>query len=90
MPTRARVEPVGGRNALAVATALKHLSGRLGDDLAAMAEACRSLADAVDENPTNAALWKEYRGALADLRTATMVEDSSGDEFDNLIAALSS
>lgn len=89
MPTRAHVEPVGGRNARAVATALKSLSERMGDDLAAMAEACRSLADAVDENPTNAALWKEYRGALADLRAVTMVEDSSGDDLDSLIAALS-
>lgn len=46
----------------------------------------RSLADAVDSDPTNASLWREYRAAEASLRET---DDTSTDEFTQLLAALS-
>ena len=45
----------------------------------------RALADAVDSDPTNASLWREYRAEQA-LREDN---DSSTDEFTQLLAALS-
>ena len=39
------------------------------DGPAVVAQLVRSLADAVDSEPTNASLWREYRAAVSDLVT---------------------
>lgn len=44
-----------------------------------------SLADAVDESPGNAQLWRQYRDALADL---VKVEDDGDSSLDVALAAL--
>lgn len=48
----------------------------------ALVELCRSLARAVDAEPGNAALFREYRAALDDLReTASAAPDDDAAEF---------
>lgn len=60
---------MAGTNRTAVDGTLHALreSGRLSDEHAALVALAQSLADAVDEAPGNASLWREYRGAVADL-----------------------
>ena len=74
-----------GPNRRATETTLKALraAGRLEPVDAAHEQLVRSLADAVDASPENAALWKQYREALADMRKP---EDDDG----GLEAALAS
>ena len=43
-------------------------SGGLEEGDEALVELVRGLAAAVDESPANAALWREYRAAVASLR----------------------
>jgi hypothetical protein len=64
--------------------ALREL-GRLEAVDSAKVQAVRSLAVAVDIDPQNASLWREYRAALADL-----LEDADGgiDEFAELLRNL--
>lgn len=62
-------------------------SGRLEDVDAAAITAVLSLARAVDENPHRATLWREYRGALADLREVT--RDADDGSLADLLAELS-
>lgn len=50
-----------------VITALQQM-GRLEKVDSALVAAARSLADAVDLDPANASLWREYRAAENDLR----------------------
>lgn len=71
--------PKRGTNRAAVDDTLRSISesGRLGDDHGALVQACRSLADAVDAAPDNASLWREYRGALAELAELTRAEDDA-------------
>lgn len=59
----------------------------LGDEprFAALVEAARGLAAAVDADPQNASLWREYRGALRDVLEAS---DGGSDEFADLFARL--
>ncbi len=52
-------------NAAAVEVTLAALE--LGPEHQALEVAARSLAEAVDDNPDNASLWREYRQALATL-----------------------
>ena len=61
-----------GANERAVAKTLKDfkLDGSLVIVPAALVELCRSLARAVDVDPSNAALFREYRASLDDLREA--------------------
>lgn len=77
-----------GRNRTAVEqtiAALK-LAGRLEQVNSAQIAICQSLADAVDLDPDNASLWREYRAAETALRVAN---DDNQDEFSSLIADLS-
>lgn len=60
---------MAGSNRIAVDTTLKSLeaSGKVGGVNEALVQLVRSLADAVDRDPQNASLWREYRGAVGDL-----------------------
>lgn len=77
-----------GRNRQAIEqtlTALR-LAGRLEQVNSAQIAMCQSLADAVDLDPDNASLWREYRAAEASLRAT---DDNTKDEFTALLADLS-
>lgn len=85
---RKSAAPTYGRNRTAVEAMVKALrdGGRLEQvDEARVIAAC-ALADAVDADPTNASLWREYRAALETLR---LVEDGGPDDFAQLLANLS-
>jgi hypothetical protein len=58
-----------GTNASELGRTLKYLkdNGRLETIDAALVQAARSLASAVDAEPDNASLWKQYREAVKDL-----------------------
>jgi len=83
------VAPIYGRNRTAVnvtVTALQD-SGRLAPADAARVSMVESLADAVDADPGNASLWREFRQALDGL----MVERDDGiDEFAAVLGVLQS
>ena len=88
---RARKAPpasVYGRNRTAVETMVDALrdSGRLEPVDEARVTAALALADAVDSDPTNASLWREYRAAVETLRQAS---DGGTDDFAALMAGLS-
>ena len=55
---------------------------------AVVAQLVRSLADAVDSEPTNASLWREYRAAVADLTRREPTEADPGAELLRRLAAL--
>jgi hypothetical protein len=80
--------PTYGRNRTAAETTIEALEAheRLSDIDAARVALVRALADAVDSDPTNASLWREYRAAEQALRET---DDTTGDEFARLLAALS-
>ena len=63
------------------------LAGKLGQVDEARVSAARGLAAAVDNDPGNVSLWREYRAAEAALREVT--NDSTQDELAALIKALS-
>lgn len=68
----------------AVDSTVKALQAAGGIELtdAAIVAAVRGLADAVDADPTNAALWRELRAMLDDLReTASAGVDSDAADF---------
>lgn len=58
-----------GTNASELGRTLKHLRemGRLETVDSARVQMVRTMARALDENPQNAALWRQYREALRDL-----------------------
>ena len=59
---------------------LKAISGRLDDSHAALVSLARGLAAAVDAEPHNAALWREYRAtvvALGQLASGEVDDDTS-------------
>lgn len=59
-------------NALALEKTLECLTAtrKVEDVDAAAVQALRSMAAALDEDPTKAALWREYRDALSEVRRA--------------------
>jgi hypothetical protein len=59
--------------------------GRIEKIHAAAVQALRSMAFALDADPANAALWKQYREALREL-TADDDGDAIGDALDDLFA----
>jgi hypothetical protein len=64
-------------------------AGRLDpDEDAATIQQARSLAAAVDADPGNAALWREFRQALDTLREVSADDGGTGDEVALIIAAL--
>lgn len=89
-PAKRRAKaPVHGRNRSAVeetVSALEQL-GRLEQIDSARVAAARALADAVDADPGNASLWREYRAALESLR---QIGSDGTDDFGKLLESLSS
>lgn len=81
-------DPTHGRNRTAIETMVQALrkSGRLEPVDEARVTAALALADAVDADPTNASLWREYRAAVETLRQA---DDGGTDDFAALMAGLS-
>lgn len=75
--------PVYGRNRTAAEATIEALrtAGRLENVDSARIATLQALADAVDLDPSNASLWREYRAAEAVLREVN-------DESDNELAAL--
>ena len=65
-----------------LARTLKAIAGRLDESHAALVALARGLAAAVDAEPGNAALWREYRAAVVALSQA-----AAGGEVDDDTAA---
>lgn len=59
--------------------------GRLEPVDEAMVEAARSIADELDDDPSNAQMWRQYRDTLDRL----VADDSDGGGADELLAELS-
>ena len=81
---------MAGRNRKAVDQLVKALRdlGRLEDVDAPLVTAARSLADIVDgPDEPDAALWRQYRQAVADLREVG-ADDGSSDAIGDLLAEL--
>ena len=79
--------PVAGPNRIAAEAVLAAVEEHLSEADEAMATGFVMLAEAVDSDPTNAALWGQYRAAeLAVRGVATRGDD---DEFSRLMAELS-
>jgi hypothetical protein len=74
----------------AVANTIKALEveGRLTSADAAIVQMVEGLADAVDNDPGNASLWREFRAALETLRTLNLEVENDQDEISIIIAAL--
>lgn len=74
-----------GDNASELGKTLKQLRelGRFEKVDAARLQAVRTMARALDENPQNAALWRQYREALGEL-TADDSSDSVDDALQDL------
>jgi hypothetical protein len=87
-PAKRPRKPAHGRNRKAVEDMVAALraNGRMEAIDSARLVAAQALADAVDSEPTNASLWREYRAALETLRQAG---DNGTDDFAALIAGLS-
>ena len=85
---RAKHPRVRGANRLAAEEMLAILTqtGRIEDVDAARVQTVRSLADALDTDPSNAQMWRTYREAIEDL----MGPDDDGDDIDALIAQINS
>ena len=60
---------------------------RLEDVDAARVQILRSLADAIDKDPTNAQMFRTYREAIEDLMRA---DDTPGDDLDKELAEIRS
>lgn len=87
-PAKRVRKPAHGRNRQAVEDMVAALraKGQMDAVDSARLVAAQALADAVDSEPTNASLWREYRAALETLRQAG---DNGTDEFAALLAGLS-
>ena len=77
------------RNSKAAATMITALRGlgRIEPVDEALVESVVTLAESVDSAPDNASLWREYRSALADLRSVGGTNEN-GNEIEKLIEAL--
>lgn len=77
-------------NSDAVAQTVEALrvAGCLRDQDAALVQVVQSLALAVDSEPGNASLWREFRAALDSLMRLGEVNDGGVDEIGSLIEAL--
>lgn len=72
-------------NAQGLERTLKALAGRLGPDDEALVALARGLAAAVDDDPANAALWREYRAAVTALGRAGVDSGADDDTKDWLL-----
>jgi hypothetical protein len=81
-------EPHNGPNRVAAEQLVAHLdeSEALATTHVAARVSLVMLAEAVDADPTNAALWGQYRAAEASMRA--LMEAGSGDAFQDLLAEL--
>lgn len=77
-------------NAAAVARTVEALrvAGRLQDEHAATVQMVESLALAVDSDPGNASLWREFRAALDSLLKVGEVNNDDADEIGLILEAL--
>lgn len=66
-------------NAAGLERTLKAMAPRLSEDAEALVALARGLAAAVDAEPGNAALWREYRAAVAAVMQAGVVDDADDD-----------
>ncbi len=69
-----------GSNAAGLERTIKAMAGRLDDTNEALLALARGLAAAVDVDPDNAALWREYRAAvtaLSEVGTDSDVDDDT-------------
>lgn len=84
----AEAKPVYGRNRSAVEEMLAAMrgAGLLEGIDAARVAMLQALSDAVDMEPTNASLWREYRAAECLIRENTAHDQ---DDFQELLASLS-
>lgn len=80
MPKRA-----AGSNAAGLERTLKALGSRLDDEDEAVVALARGLAVAVDADPANAALWREYRAAVTALAEAAVSDEVDDDTRDFLL-----
>jgi hypothetical protein len=85
---RKKPAPIYGRVRSALEVTITELErlGRLTPTDAARVEIARTLADALDQEPASAILWREYRAAEKQLREET---HEHNDPFDQLLASLS-
>lgn len=72
-------------NAAGLERTIKAMQGRLDDGDEALIALARGLAAAVDQEPGNAALWREYRAAVAALSEAGAAGDIDDDTKDFLL-----
>lgn len=68
-----------GSNVAGLERTLRALEARLGDEHEALVALARGLAAAVDVAPESAALWREYRAAVAALSEAGAAGDVDDD-----------
>lgn len=83
---RAKHGRVRGENRRAAEDMLAILRdlGRIEDIDAARVQTIRSLADALDADPSNAQMWRTYREAVEDM----MGTNDDGDQIDELVAEI--
>lgn len=76
-------------NAAAVARTVAALNrmGVLHEEHSALVQVVDSLALAVDSDPGNASLWREFRAALDSLMKLGDTDDGNGDELTQILAA---
>ena len=74
------------RSAIEITIEALRRDDRLNDVDAARLQIVRGLASAVDAQPDNPVIWREYRAAEQALRKET---EAHGDPFDKLIAEIS-
>ena len=88
MAAKKQTKPVHGRNRTAVEEMLEAMrsAGLLENIDAARVTMLQTLADAVDMEPTNASLWREYRAVESSIRENTAHDQ---DDFQELLVALS-
>jgi hypothetical protein len=88
MAAKKQTKPVHGRNRTAVEEMIEAMrsAGLLENIDAARVTMLQTLADAVDMEPTNASLWREYRAAESSIRENTAHDQ---DDFKELLASLS-
>jgi hypothetical protein len=86
-PNRAKSFDGPQREALEKTIEALRLAGRLDDVADARVQIARGLASAVDAQPDNPTIWREYRAAEKALREES---ENHADPFDQLIASIAS
>ena len=79
---------MSNRDAVAETIKALEIEGRLTSADAAIVQMVEGLADAVDNDPGNASLWREFRAGLETLRQIGLEGEQDEDEISVIIAAL--